>query len=226
MKIALRDDEAAVAALAPLSMGYDFWWRSPNFVLLDDRACWLARYLDTGRYEIHTYIDPDLGGDLKQRVAREALAFAFTKLGVLELTTFVMDNRPAAIFAQWCGFRKRFTTQRDGKEIRFMSMTIEDWIEGERYYKELGQEFHERLALEVGVDHPPDAIHDAWVGTAIAMFKAGLPEMAVAVYNRFAHMCFYRPISFEREHDTILVDIGTCKIRVLEEDFTIEVHHA
>ena len=203
-----------------------------SFAVVGEEGAFLAIAIEPSRYLVHTGILPEFRGERAVLAAQQALRIAFTQTDALELETLTPACIPQArLFARQMGFRHRFSRPNlwpnNGEllSVGFHSMTILDWALSGACKRE-GEAFHERLHGEYGVDaHPTDTAHDAIVGAAVEMVRAGRPDKGVAFYNYWARLAGYRPISIV-SRDPLRIDIHQCVLRVEGPDFFMEAPHA
>ena len=203
-----------------------------SFAVIGEEGCFLAMCIEPSRYMVHTSILPAYRGERAVAASQQALQVAFCQTDALELETMTPATAPhARLFARQMGFRYRFARERlwpahgELHSVGFLSMSILDWALSGACQGE-GEDFHARLHGEFGVQaHPADAAHDACVGAAVAMVRAGRAVKAVAVYNYWARAAGYRPISIV-SHDPLRIDIHQCVLRVEGPDFFMEASHA
>jgi hypothetical protein len=191
-------------------------------------GCFLAFAIERGAYTVHTNLLPSCRGSRALEAAAEALEFAFVRTDAEYFTTMVPDNNPRALwFAHWMGFRDTFKRKAQWlhgsvfHDVQHLRMDVDDWIQ-RLTMVEVGQHFHHALVERGGhVDHPDDAVHDAYVGAAWAMAAAGRLPKGMAIYNRFARCAGYEPYRLLGE-SPIRIDIGDCVLRADKDDFLIE----
>jgi len=205
---------------------------APSFSVVGDEGCFLAKHLDPGRYAIHTNLLPEFRGELAVQAAKSALAVAFLQTDATELVTFVPATIPhAKLLARRMGFRFLFNRaaiwpvngERHGME--FYSLSIDDWI-ASGVCQAAGAAFHDRLHNSLHVTaHARDPIHDAYVGAAVEMIRAGNARKAITFYNRWARFAFYEPVEILSEVP-LRIDIRQCVLRVEGDQFFMEASHA
>jgi hypothetical protein len=205
---------------------------APSFAVIGEEGCFLAMCIEPSRYMVHTSILPEYRGDRAVAACREALKVAFCQTDALELETLTPHPAPhVRLFARQMGFRRRFTRENlwpfkgELHSVDFMSMSILDWaLVGD--CNEWGEWFHGRLHGQLGVKpHPVEFAHDAIVGAAIEMVRAGRPDKGVAFYNYWARVAGYEQISIT-SRDPLRVNIRQCTLRVEGDQFHMEASHA
>ena len=221
---------------------------APNFAVLGDEGCFVATLIEPSRYMVHTSLLPAYRGAPAVVASHRALGVAFCETDALELETIAPSNTThVALFARQMGFRPRF--KRRGiwphagqlHDLQFLSMTVLDWALGGAC-EASGAWFHEQIdvqrqafnaAAANHVDsaslhilpHQHDAAHDAVVGAAVEMVRAGRPDKAVGFYNYWARVAGYQQIAIV-SRDPLCIDIRQCVLKVEGDRFTVEAPHA
>lgn len=198
-----------------------------NFGVIVPGGCFLANCTERFSYDIHTNMLPKARGAAAMRAAREALHFAFTCTDAEVLTTKVADTNPAAAwFAHLMGFRDTFrragafkTLLTGPVALQYMRLDIDDWIVKSDTCSEFGEAFHDALGDDV--THTHDAVHDAYVGAAVAMIDNHRANKAERVYGRWARATGYQPFVIE-SHTPLTVNIGTHRLTADGARFTAE----
>jgi hypothetical protein len=206
---------------------------APSFAVIGESGCFLAHHLDTTRYVIHTNLLPECRGAKAVEASKEALALAFLKTDATELMTMVPATIPhARLLARQMGFRVLFNRQAvwpalgELHAMGFYSLSLDDWILSD-HCAAAGSAFHERLHGELGLKaHRHDQAHDAYVGAAVEMIKAGNVSKAIATYNRWARFALYQPVEIVST-EPLRIDIKQCVLRIEGDQFFMEApHHA
>jgi hypothetical protein len=207
--------------------------QAPHKVVLVDDGVFIAARAAPEQYAVHTCLLPGLRGAKALRSAGAALDMFFSSTDCETLTTMVpVHNRQAAWFARAMGFKYQFTRRAiwplGGRsvDVEFFKLTIDDWaLQGSCI--EPGQQFHAKLHAflsELKV-HPDDKVHDAYVGAAVALIRAGQVDKAISFYNRWARFALYAPIALV-SRDPLVIDIQSCLIQIHDGDFTVKGKHA
>lgn len=193
----------------------------PSFSVVGTEGCFLALCLDAGRYVIHTNLLPHCRGEDAVKVAHEALRIAFIQTDATELLTMVPVTMPhAKLMARRMGLRHLFDRNalwpvgNERVAMGFYSLTLADWIVTGACAA-AGQWFHDQLQ---DATHPDDPVHDAFVGAAVEMVKAGQPVKAIETYNRWARFALYEPAKIV-SLDPLRIDIKHCVLRVEGDQF-------
>lgn len=206
--------------------------RNSFAVVIEDKlgavGCFLAFAIERCAYAIHTNLLPNCRGARAMDAAAAALEFAFVATDAEQLWTMVPECNPKAMwFAHAMGFRDAYKRsgvwQQDGElhAMTYMRMDIDDWVL-RMSMVEMGQRFHEMLVAKGGqVDHAHDPMHDAYVGAAMAMTAAGRINKGLWLYGRWARVAGYEPYAVLSENP-LRIDIGSCVLRVQNDDFIIE----
>lgn len=181
--------------------------------------------LQPGIYEVHTAIMPAARGSWGNRMFRDALHFMFCTTDAVEIMTRVpQDNPSAAAATKFVGFKSEWTVEngwpgmKGGRvNVDVWSMKIQDWMRRESRLRQIGEWFHSTLnAIYAStgkpiVTHSQEAIHDQYVGAAVALTVGGRPDMAVYFYNRWASLSGFSPIKL-MSTAPITIDIVESKI--------------
>ena len=130
--------------------------------------------------ELHTCIMPDFRKKMAERVAEEALRFAFGQLAAIRIFTRIqVSNKGADLFARQMGFVRI----SDGEELRSYEMTVNRWPSRDNHLAELS--IPELLNL------CPDPHFGKIAGAACLMANNGYLGHAVALYNEHARLHGY-----------------------------------
>jgi len=205
---------------------------APSFAVLGDEGCFLARCIDPGRYVIHTNLLPHCRGADAIQAAQEALALAFLRTDARELLTMCPATAPQAKWmARRMGFQHLFDRARvwpSGGVLQgmgFYSLSLDEWVMA-GHCAAAGNAFHARLHGELGAPaHPHDPVHDAYVGAAVEMVRAGLVDKAIDTYNRWARFAMYQPVRVVST-DPLRIDIRDCVLRIEGDQFFMEAAYA
>lgn len=191
-------------------------------------GCFLAFAVERCAYAIHTNLLPSCRGARAMEAAAAALEFAFVATDTEQLWTMVPECNPKAMwFAHAMGFRDAYKRtgvwmeQGDLHTITYMRMDIDDWVL-RLTMVDMGLRFHEMLVEKGGkVEHAHDPVHDAYVGAVMAMTAANRINKGLWLYGRWARVAGYQPFAVLSEQP-LRIDIGSCVLRIENEDFTIE----
>lgn len=185
-----------------------------------------------GCYEVHSLFGREGRGRETIPAMRAALAYMFTATDAIEMVTKVpQDNKAAAGLARLGGFEVAWTRRLPWSggtlvDTDFLRLTLLRWALRAAVTAELGQWFHHALAhakAQAHSDlptHAEDPIHDAMVGAAILMVRAGNLRKAVATYNPWARFAGYTPITILREQPVVL-DLGEAVVEARGETMEI-----
>ena len=204
-----------------------------NVLLVGEHGAVLFIQLQPGLFEAHSQCLPIGRGAWMVSFVKSAIFWMFTRSVCFELMTRCPHgNLGARALAKCVGGKKLFTNPRgwtkDGKVIPadIFAITIQDWMLTAQGLEERGHWFHERLTAEYRklgrkeAPHPDDDTHDRYVGMACEMFLGGQPEKAVIMYNRWALMADYAPISLV-SRDPVAIDIVDATIVVRNNSFYV-----
>lgn len=212
---------------APLCDGLKYLTK-PSFSVIGEEGCFLASYLDPTRYIIHTNILPDFRGERAVKASQEALAIAFLQTDATELLTMVPSTIPhAKLHARRMGFRSLFVRKNlwpcNGHryDVEFYSLSVGDWV-ADGGCSASGAWFHDQLGE---TNHADDPIHDAFVGAAVEMVKAGNVVKALGTYNEWARLAMYEPVHVIST-SPLRIDIKQCVLRIEGDQFFMEAPNA
>lgn len=206
-----------------------------NIVLDGEHGAMMFAFLQSGLYEVHTMIRPEGRGQWGLSFVRDCLKWMFCQTGAVELMTRVPKGNLAAkalVRAIHGIYQYTHPTGwlKAGSPIPadIYSLTIQDWMRTAPGLEDRGHWFHARLDEEFAKkgrkqpQHPDDAIHDRYVGTAVEMMMGGQLDKAMVFYNRWAAMAGYVPISIVAR-DPATIDIGNALIVKSGNDFFVPV---
>lgn len=187
-----------------------------NIAVAAGEGVFLLTWLELGTYEIHTLFHRGA-----TTYSADILYWMFTRTDCIEVVTKVPQfNVAAKRLAEGAGMKHQFTGRTwrcNGKSwpIDFYAYRIDDWILEQPGLPTLGAAFHAQLgALGVEIDHEDDAVHDRYVGAAMAMVEGGQAPKGILYYNRWAR--FYGAAEVELiSLDPPVVDVGTAKVSIL-----------
>lgn len=204
---------------------------NPNLVcLLGTHGGILFSQIQTGLWEAHTQILPAGRGSWGRLCVQACLHWLFTRADAMEvMTRCPKGNLAATAMARAIHGTYEFTSPHgwiDGDKplaADIYSLNVQTWMRTAPGLAERGQWFHKRLEAEMArhnvqeLSHPDDPVHDRYVGAATEMFLGGQPDKAVILYNRWAAMAGYLPVTVT-SRKPLEVDIGTATIAVRGED--------
>lgn len=176
-------------------------------------------------YEVHTLLSEDGRGAKGVEAGKQMVSWAFTHSNCLRLVSYCPDFcRESLVFAHAIGgrtdFRRENVFVKHGKRVgcTYVSLTLWEWLrKAAANYVDYGREFHRQLVeLTPHEPHDEDEAHDAMVGLAIYMAVTGrMIKKAELVYNQWARVAGYEPISVLGERDGVItVDIRSAVIRI------------
>jgi len=180
-----------------------------NYFLMGEHGGVVFLQHQPGLYEAHTQILPAGRGQWAVEIVNECVDYMFTHTDAMELVTKVpLGNLGArALVRKIPGnkidYRLKNGWVHDGKVVPadIFGMRVQDWMAHTPGLEQSGQWFHDRLVEEyakVGKEHKlhdEDATHDRYVGAAIQMIMGGQPQKAVVLYNGWASISGYAPLS-------------------------------
>lgn len=168
-------------------------------------GCYVLVENSVSTYVIHTLFKRGTPSSVVIDTAREGMWISFVELDAVELTSSACETNPAAYrLMRKNGMRPLFDSPSKfakGKKQRYCGITIDDYIINNPFFQEVGAEFHN--LVEETTDHEDDAVHDRYVGAAISMIRCGNADKAETVYNKWALMAGYAPITFNEEENTV-----------------------
>lgn len=207
---------------------------SPDvYILMGEHGGQIYHRLQPGLFEAHSQCRPEGRGLWMLEATRKTLHWIFTRTECMEILTRVPHgNTSARSLAQAIGGRQDFTAPKgwvfDGKPIaaEIFSLKVQDWMRHAPGLAERGKWFHDRLKAEFDrhgaseLAHEDDDTHDRYVGAAVDMMFGGQPFKAEGLYNRWAMLAGYRPITVVHDNP-LAVDIGTALLVMRGDDFFI-----
>lgn len=185
-------------------------------------CCFVAHWLEPGVYEVHSMALPAGRGRLVLEAARASIEHMFMAEPAMELVTRVVAGNVAAdALTRRMGFAHEFDRAGvwNGKDVRFYALRYPEWVKRQDWLKLSGEWFHSKLGDDKA--HTDDGAHDLYVGACVEMVRAGQPDKAIALYNRWARFAGYEPVDIV-SRSPLVIDIGTHFVRMLE-DGEIEV---
>lgn len=198
-----------------------------NYCLVTEHGGFIFHRYEACIYETHTTFLPNTPPAHAYHAAIAARKWMFTHTDVYEAYTKVAeDNRRAKRLTEAMNWRLRFKggvwpTEKGPVQLYHYVMHYEDWVLNDPDLAKRGAEFHARL-VDAGVelDHPPDEVHDRYVGATIETVLAGQWGKALCFYNRWALSAGYLPIKAINQ-SPLIIDIHTCKLHVRDNDFEV-----
>ncbi len=194
-----------------------------NVLLCNEHGGFVFHWREAGCYEIHTQFLPPGRGAAAVEAVFEALDYMFTKTDCMEVVTRIPANNDAArTLALATGFRQDFIAPKAWRvsaeevlDVGCYVLTWRDWMRRAQRLVEHGEWFHAQLE-ELGLhpEHDEDVVHNRAVGATIAMIQGGQLDKAITLYNRWARLAAYMPITL-LARTPVTLDIGTAVI-VLE----------
>jgi hypothetical protein len=175
------------------------------YCLTDGVGAFVLAPLLPSSYELHTLFPPEGKGKRVRDAAIMMFEWMFTRTDCLEIVTKCPDdNGGARWLSSALGFRERF--RRDdawapGVGVSYRVLSVDDWYTRSLRCREAGIEFHHMLEVakaEAGSTlpvHAEDPAHDAAVGAACLMIKAGQVAKGAAFYSRWATFAGYATIT-------------------------------
>jgi hypothetical protein len=204
-----------------------------NVCLLGGYGCVLFYKQQSGIYEFHTMVLPEGRGEWAYKGGKWAFNYMFTHTDAFELLTRCPDgNLASKALSKLLGMKKAFRTLPNFKfrgefvSCDVMSIVIQEWVTNDETLTARGKWFHEFLENEykrVGKNieiHDVDDTHDHYVGCAVEMLKNRQITKAVAMYNRWAHISGYQPISVV-SLEPLVVDIQEAKLKIFSDTFEV-----
>lgn len=163
-----------------------------DYALEGEQGGFFFHNLAPGLYEVHSLVLPSGRGRWSYHAMLEARDRLFSETPCLELVTKVPDaNRAAYGLARLAGMRVQF---RRG-DTSYMTLGWIDAALKSVACRAEGVRFHDWLeSVGAHSEHPDDPVHDHIVGASLLRARAGLPEVAVSLYNRWAAFSGYVPI--------------------------------
>lgn len=182
-----------------------------NFALVIDGGGFIFIRHEPGIYEGHSQFLPEA-----RRYTRKAMwaafDYMFTRTDCERIQTQVPDNNlPAQALGKIAGFREMFRREDTPRgPTSFMSLTAEEWAQGNEDLETDGAWFHDQIHAAVKAarpdlpEHPEDKAHDRAVGAAVRMIRAGNVEKGVNFYNRWARFAGYTPVLLVSQNPIVI----------------------
>lgn len=202
-----------------------------NCVLIGDGGAIIFVGLQPGLYEAHTQVLKSHRGAWAKEFCQECLRYLFTHTDAMEVMTRC-PTVPSKALARALGFTRLFTNPKgwvidnDPVPADIYSLMFQNWAPNAPGLEARGKWFHDRLEEELkkfnqqDIVHAPDLTHDRYVGIAVEMALAGLVRKGAVLYNRWAALADYKPITVVSDNPPV-VDIGTALLRFSSEDFEV-----
>jgi len=175
-----------------------------NVALMSDSGGLLFVMLAPGVYDVHTQFLVSARGAIALRLTREAVRWMMTRSDCVELWTKVPEeNKPALGLTRALGGRKEFTSPAFAgfSNISHYRLDYLAWSQGDLEARRAGEWFHEMLEAKLaktGIEEPvhaDDPSHNAAVGAVVLGLRHGSVDKSLALYNRWAAISGYAPIS-------------------------------
>lgn len=169
-----------------------------------EAGAWMAIRFSADLYELQCILRPDASDEERSQLIVDAARYLFVNTEALEVTMRVpVQDMSLATLARRNGFHERFTRQNACElgALAFYRLSIESWALHTPEVCNLGRWFHQSLPKSSA--HAPDLPHDAMTGVAVLLSRAGQPEKALAVYNRFAMTSGFLPIRLLTTHPPV-----------------------
>jgi hypothetical protein len=177
-----------------------------NYLLEAEGGGFVLIRHEPGIYEVHSQFLPEARGGTVAAM-KAGFEYMFVHTDCQRVVTKVPDgNRAAVALAKLAGFRPMFRRE----ETSFMGLTAEEWAQGNAELETDGRWFHEALEAakrEKGSDlptHTDDPAHERAVGATVQMVKAGNAEKGVTLYNRWARLAGYVPVTLLSEQPVVI----------------------
>jgi hypothetical protein len=170
-----------------------------NFALAGEHGGCLFFKMQTGLYEVHSFVLPSGRGGWFGEFSRSAVHWMFTRTDAVEILTRVPHGHIGAKAATIHAHGKYEWTRP--KECRFLgrmvdvdiySVRLADWILVADGLIERGQWFHDQINAEakrLGIANPPhedDENHNRMVGACVDMVFGSQFMKATCWYNRWS----------------------------------------
>lgn len=188
-----------------------------NVTLVSDHAALIFHRMGDGRFEVHSQCLQEGRGPHFAKAAADAVRYVFAATDCVEIITRVPDgNLGAHAAAKRAGFvptlrREAAWTSPTGERVgvQFYALGLERWRLTDRALTETGASFHAWLEDLKGVapEHGDDPDHNAAVGMAATMLRAGNGQKAAHHYERWAVLAGYQPLELLSEQP-LVVDVG------------------
>ena len=177
-------------------------------------GCFVLHANSIDSYVIHTLFKKGTPSSTVLDTAEEGMWLCFVEMDAMSLSSSACETNPAAYrLMRKMGMNPMFDSPSKfakGKKQRYCGISIDDYIINSDVFKEIGEEFHS--LVEETTDHDHDEIHDKYVGAAISMIKSDNITKAEDVYNKWAIMAGYSPMSYNESNNTIEVGYMTISL--------------
>jgi hypothetical protein len=191
-----------------------------NVVLCVEGGALFFHWQEPGLYEVHIQFIEGPARAMAVGTVRAGLHWMFTRTDAMELVTKVpVCNRGASAIVRSIRGELLFERERawatpEGEPcgVMYYGLRCETWIW--RTHNELvakGQWFHARLDEERArlgtraAPHGDDPAHDRAVGATVDMILGGQLDKGLVLYNRWARLAGYQPITIESLVPCVLV---------------------
>ena len=201
-----------------------------NYALRCNGGGFILQRHELGIYEVHSQFLPE-ARPYTRRAMREGFRYMFERADAVRIVTKCpLGNDGAAALAKTAGFRHLFRREAawdDGGAVDYLALDIDDWALARAEHAADGVAFHN--AIETAKEasgsrltvHGHDEPHERMVGAVWRLVKAGNAAKGVALYNRWARLAGYVPISLISEHPATVDAIDA--VVALSNDLTMEV---
>lgn len=174
-----------------------------NVIITFNGGALLGLYKGDFTYEVHTMASKDGRGPILREAIKEALEYMFIQTACDRLiTTAYKDNKAAVVLSEHY-FQRRGETE----ETFYYELSYQSWVEKSGLARDAGAAFHGAVETNLA----EDAIHDAHVGGAMLLLKAGNPAKAIRMYNGWAVMSGYEQI-FVLNALPLIASLGNMKL--------------
>lgn len=179
-----------------------------NYAFTNIYGGFIGHRIFGGRYECHTMFSPNRHG-VRDIVAlmKYAQQFMFVNTDCDELVTKVnLKHKGQAWLSKHGGFQEQFIKEGYSHQ----SLPLDRWAATCSTAREEGGRFHKLLEAAKKANgfslaaHPDDPQHDAMVGAALLMAKAGNGPKGANVYNRWATFAGYKPVVLLSEQPPVV----------------------
>jgi len=198
-----------------------------NFALVNDGGGFILGCHEPGIYEVHSQFLPSHRRETVKAM-REGFDYMFTRTDCHTVLTQVPDNNPAAAaLAKFAHFRPMFRREDTPRgPTAYMGLYIDDWAQDNAALEAEGEWFHDNLNEAKKAQgselpaHPHDPAHERAVGASVRLVKAGNAAKGVALYNRWARLAGYAPITLLSE-TPVLIDVVDAVVEWTGQDMEI-----
>jgi hypothetical protein len=198
-----------------------------NVLLMTDSGGLLFIQLEPGTYEVHTSFLPAIRGAPGVAIAKQALRHMFVSTDAMGIVTKVpAHNRGALGLVRAVRMSHEFDRSAQWRtadgvvDVGYWALRYWDWLWHADGLTQAGEMFHQKIGESKS--HADDPAHDRVVGAAIEQIFAGQTAKALILYNHWARIAGYAPVSVMSE-SPLIIDIRDCVLHIDSQQKAVEV---